>query len=153
MSAASSVTIAINFLKQLYCEYMIIIFVLEVRLTTEWNLFSFLILKNLKSTMDGWALFRRALPQLWMLLLWLSWTRSVWWYETFLSNFTNFVFLKRCIFLFGLQVFNWRVVDCDLAIGLCTLLSRAEVFKILWKVIDNTWQNYDKILVGDRKMS
>eukprot|EP00064_Thunnus_orientalis_P013396 superscaffoldBa00002172_g13435 len=44
------------------------------------------------------------------------------------------------------KVFNWRVVDCDLAIGLCTLLSKAEVFKILWKVIDNTWQNYDKIL-------
>lgn len=52
-----------------------------------------------------------------------------------------------CLFC-GLQVFNWRVVDCDLAIGLCTLLSKAEVFKILWKVIDNTWQNYDKILVG-----
>lgn len=47
-----------------------------------------------------------------------------------------------------LQVFNWRVVDCDLAIALCTLLSKPEVFKILWKVIDNTWQNYDKILVG-----
>lgn len=61
------------------------------------------------------------------------------------------VFLKHCIF--GLQVFNWRVVDCELAIGLCTLLSRAEVLKILWKVIDNTWQNYDKILVGKRKMS
>lgn len=45
-------------------------------------------------------------------------------------------------------MFNWRVVDCDLAIGLCTLLSKAEVYKILWKVIDNTWQNYDKILVG-----
>uniref|UniRef100_A0A3B3B568 Kinetochore associated 1 n=1 Tax=Oryzias melastigma TaxID=30732 RepID=A0A3B3B568_ORYME len=44
------------------------------------------------------------------------------------------------------KVFNWRVVDCDLAIGLCTLLTRAEVFKTLWKVIDNTWQNYDKIL-------
>ncbi|KAG7490369.1 kinetochore-associated protein 1 isoform X1 [Solea senegalensis] len=44
------------------------------------------------------------------------------------------------------KVFNWRVVDCDLAIGLCMLLSKAEVFKILWKVIDNTWQNYDKIL-------
>uniref|UniRef100_A0A8C7D1B4 Kinetochore associated 1 n=1 Tax=Oncorhynchus kisutch TaxID=8019 RepID=A0A8C7D1B4_ONCKI len=44
------------------------------------------------------------------------------------------------------KVFNWRVVDCDLAIGLCTLLSKTEVFKILWKVIDNTWQNYDKIL-------
>ncbi|KAM6954421.1 kinetochore-associated protein 1 [Aplochiton taeniatus] len=44
------------------------------------------------------------------------------------------------------KVFNWRVVDCDLAIGLCTLLSKAEVFKLLWKVINNTWQNYDKIL-------
>ncbi|KAK7933078.1 hypothetical protein WMY93_003974 [Mugilogobius chulae] len=44
------------------------------------------------------------------------------------------------------KVFNWRMVDCDLAIGLCTLLSETEVFKILWKVIDNTWQNYDKIL-------
>ncbi|XP_056145204.1 kinetochore-associated protein 1 [Lampris incognitus] len=44
------------------------------------------------------------------------------------------------------KVFNWRVVDCDLAIGLCTLLSKAEVIKLLWKVIDNTWQNYDKIL-------
>uniref|UniRef100_A0A6Q2ZN00 Kinetochore associated 1 n=1 Tax=Esox lucius TaxID=8010 RepID=A0A6Q2ZN00_ESOLU len=44
------------------------------------------------------------------------------------------------------KVFNWRVVDCDLAIGLCTLLSKNEVFKILWKVIDNTWQNYKKIL-------
>ncbi|TMS04120.1 Kinetochore-associated protein 1 [Larimichthys crocea] len=44
------------------------------------------------------------------------------------------------------KVFNWRVVDCDLAIALCTLLSKAEVFKILWKVINNTWQNYDKIL-------
>ncbi|CAG5923423.1 unnamed protein product [Menidia menidia] len=44
------------------------------------------------------------------------------------------------------KVFNWRMVDCDLAIGLCTLLSKTEVFKILWKVIDNTWQNYDKIL-------
>ncbi|XP_041855994.1 kinetochore-associated protein 1 isoform X1 [Melanotaenia boesemani] len=44
------------------------------------------------------------------------------------------------------KVFNWRVVDCDLAIGLSTLLSKAEILKILWKVIDNTWQNYDKIL-------
>lgn len=47
-----------------------------------------------------------------------------------------------------LQVFNWKVVDCDLAVGLCTLLSETEVFKILWKVIDGTWQNYDKILVS-----
>ncbi|KAG7223406.1 hypothetical protein INR49_015509 [Caranx melampygus] len=44
------------------------------------------------------------------------------------------------------KVLNWRMVDHDFAIGLCTLLPKAEVFKILWKVIDNTWQNYDKIL-------
>ncbi|XP_037536314.1 kinetochore-associated protein 1 [Nematolebias whitei] len=48
------------------------------------------------------------------------------------------------------KVFNWRMVDCDLAIGLCTLLSKAEVFKLLWKVIDNTWQNYDKVLAVAR---
>lgn len=43
------------------------------------------------------------------------------------------------------KVFNWRVVDCELAIGLCTLLSKSKVIQILWKVID-TWQNYDRIL-------
>uniref|UniRef100_A0A671UD79 Kinetochore associated 1 n=1 Tax=Sparus aurata TaxID=8175 RepID=A0A671UD79_SPAAU len=61
------------------------------------------------------------------------------------------IFLNNCVSIFfGLQVFNWRMVDCDLAIGLCTLLSKAEVYKILWKVIDNTWQNYDKILAVAR---
>ncbi|KAM8866405.1 kinetochore-associated protein 1 [Synchiropus picturatus] len=44
------------------------------------------------------------------------------------------------------KVFNWRVVDCDLSIGLCTLLPKAQVFKILWETIDNTWENYDKVL-------
>ncbi|XP_054630813.1 kinetochore-associated protein 1 isoform X2 [Dunckerocampus dactyliophorus] len=44
------------------------------------------------------------------------------------------------------KVLNWRMVDCNLAIGLCTLLLKEEVLKILWKVIDNTWENYDKIL-------
>uniref|UniRef100_A0A8C5BA13 Kinetochore associated 1 n=1 Tax=Gadus morhua TaxID=8049 RepID=A0A8C5BA13_GADMO len=44
------------------------------------------------------------------------------------------------------NVFKWGVLDCDLAIGLCTLLSKTEVFKLLWKVVDNTWQNYDKIM-------
>ncbi|XP_061622950.1 kinetochore-associated protein 1 isoform X2 [Phyllopteryx taeniolatus] len=44
------------------------------------------------------------------------------------------------------KVFNWRMVDCDLAIGLCMLISKEEVFKILWKVIDNTWENYERIL-------
>ncbi|KAI1901176.1 hypothetical protein AGOR_G00057490 [Albula goreensis] len=44
------------------------------------------------------------------------------------------------------KVLNWRVVDCDLAIGYCTLLPRKDVLEILWKVINNTWQNYHKTL-------
>uniref|UniRef100_A0A4W5NLQ1 Kinetochore associated 1 n=1 Tax=Hucho hucho TaxID=62062 RepID=A0A4W5NLQ1_9TELE len=60
-------------------------------------------------------------------------------------NRPNMVTITTGVFTLQ-KVFNWRVVDCDLAIGLCTLLSKTEVFKILWKVIDNTWQNYDKIL-------
>ncbi|XP_049618952.1 kinetochore-associated protein 1 isoform X1 [Syngnathus scovelli] len=48
------------------------------------------------------------------------------------------------------KVFNWRMVDCHLAIGLCTLLSKEEVLKILWKVIDNTWENYERILAVAR---
>ncbi|KAJ8390887.1 hypothetical protein AAFF_G00100190 [Aldrovandia affinis] len=44
------------------------------------------------------------------------------------------------------KVLNCRVVDCDLAIGYCTLLPKKYVLVILWKVINNTWQNYDKIL-------
>uniref|UniRef100_A0A3B3YVA8 Uncharacterized protein n=1 Tax=Poecilia mexicana TaxID=48701 RepID=A0A3B3YVA8_9TELE len=71
--------------------------------------------------------------------------------EIYIKNLEIFGILGRFTFMMyfsslGLQVFNWRVVDCDLAIGLCTLLPKTEVFKILWKVIDNTWQNYDKIL-------
>ncbi|KAL4646609.1 kinetochore-associated protein 1 [Arapaima gigas] len=44
------------------------------------------------------------------------------------------------------KVLNWRVVDCNLAIGYCTLLPQSDVLEILWKVINNTWQNYEKIL-------
>ncbi|KAA0716378.1 Kinetochore-associated protein 1 [Triplophysa tibetana] len=43
------------------------------------------------------------------------------------------------------KVLNWRVVDSDLAIGLCTILSKAAVVDILWKMISSAWQNYDKI--------
>ncbi|XP_056103315.1 kinetochore-associated protein 1 isoform X1 [Rhinichthys klamathensis goyatoka] len=45
------------------------------------------------------------------------------------------------------KVLNWRVVDSDLAIGLCTILSKAAVVDILWKMITSAWQNYDKIKV------
>ncbi|XP_069038305.1 kinetochore-associated protein 1 isoform X2 [Lepisosteus oculatus] len=44
------------------------------------------------------------------------------------------------------KVFNCRVVDCDLAIGYCCLLPKKDVFEKLWHVINNTWQNYNKIL-------
>lgn len=55
-----------------------------------------------------------------------------------------------CISLFinaVLQVLNWRVVDSDLAIGLCTVLPKAAVVDILWKMIASAWQNYEKIKV------
>ncbi|XP_061674025.1 kinetochore-associated protein 1 isoform X2 [Syngnathoides biaculeatus] len=48
------------------------------------------------------------------------------------------------------KVLNWRMVDCNLAIGLCTLISKEEVFTILWKVIDSTWENYERILAVAR---
>ncbi|KAM4617055.1 kinetochore-associated protein 1 [Polymixia lowei] len=69
-------------------------------------------------------------------------------YNTCLNDFRKTTISTLHIVTVALlnKVFNWRVVDCDLAIGLCTLLSKNEVFKLLWKVIDNTWQNYDKIL-------
>uniref|UniRef100_A0A673J6Y3 RZZ complex subunit KNTC1/ROD C-terminal domain-containing protein n=1 Tax=Sinocyclocheilus rhinocerous TaxID=307959 RepID=A0A673J6Y3_9TELE len=45
------------------------------------------------------------------------------------------------------KVLNWRVVDSDLAIGLCTILPKAAVVDILWKMIASAWQNYEKIKV------
>ncbi|KAL7836428.1 hypothetical protein AOLI_G00277120 [Acnodon oligacanthus] len=44
------------------------------------------------------------------------------------------------------KVLNWRVVDCDLAIGLCTILCKSEVLDALWKIITSAWQNYSKIM-------
>uniref|UniRef100_A0A8C9RYA8 Kinetochore associated 1 n=1 Tax=Scleropages formosus TaxID=113540 RepID=A0A8C9RYA8_SCLFO len=38
-------------------------------------------------------------------------------------------------------VLNWRVVDCSLAIGYCTLLPQSDMLEILWKVINNTCVN------------
>ncbi|XP_068100250.1 kinetochore-associated protein 1 [Hyperolius riggenbachi] len=43
------------------------------------------------------------------------------------------------------KVFNCRVVDCNLAFGYCTLFPKKEVFTKLWNIIDNTWQNYNKV--------
>lgn len=90
------------------------------------------------------------LSMLWLSAFWTRWACYFYFPEIVAWNIQYFreFYDHDIFFFFGLQVFNWRVVDCDLAIGLCTLLPKAEVFKILWKVIDNTWQNYDKILVG-----
>uniref|UniRef100_A0A3Q2EJQ6 Kinetochore associated 1 n=1 Tax=Cyprinodon variegatus TaxID=28743 RepID=A0A3Q2EJQ6_CYPVA len=70
--------------------------------------------------------------------------------ELILATKKSLVCVECFIHFLLFQVFSWRVVDCDFAIGLCTLLPNAEVFKILWKIIDNTWQNYDKILAVAR---
>ncbi|XP_041954273.1 kinetochore-associated protein 1 isoform X1 [Alosa sapidissima] len=43
------------------------------------------------------------------------------------------------------KVLKWKLVDFELAIGLCTILAKAEVLAILWKIISSAWQNYDKI--------
>uniref|UniRef100_A0A4W3HBC2 Kinetochore associated 1 n=1 Tax=Callorhinchus milii TaxID=7868 RepID=A0A4W3HBC2_CALMI len=44
------------------------------------------------------------------------------------------------------KVFNCRVVDTDLALAYCTLLPKRQVFEKLWNVINDTWQNYSKVL-------
>uniref|UniRef100_A0A674H3X7 Kinetochore associated 1 n=1 Tax=Taeniopygia guttata TaxID=59729 RepID=A0A674H3X7_TAEGU len=44
------------------------------------------------------------------------------------------------------KVFNSRVIDQKLALGYCTVLSKEEMFNKLWEVINNSWQNYRKVL-------
>ncbi|KAJ7396567.1 Kinetochore-associated protein 1 [Pitangus sulphuratus] len=44
------------------------------------------------------------------------------------------------------KVFNCRAIDQNLALGYCTVLPKEEMFKKLWDVINNTWQNYRKVL-------
>ncbi|XP_078277801.1 kinetochore-associated protein 1 isoform X2 [Rhinoraja longicauda] len=44
------------------------------------------------------------------------------------------------------KLFNCRVVDTDLALGYCILLSKQIVFEKLWNIINDAWQNYKKIL-------
>ncbi|XP_067861865.1 kinetochore-associated protein 1 [Heptranchias perlo] len=44
------------------------------------------------------------------------------------------------------KLFNCRVVDTDLALAYCTLLPKQVVFEKLWNVINDAWQNYNKIL-------
>ncbi|XP_067395657.1 kinetochore-associated protein 1 [Emydura macquarii macquarii] len=44
------------------------------------------------------------------------------------------------------KVFNCRLIDHNLALGYCTILPKEDMFEKLWNVINNTWQNYNKIL-------
>uniref|UniRef100_A0A8B9SWL9 Kinetochore associated 1 n=1 Tax=Anas platyrhynchos TaxID=8839 RepID=A0A8B9SWL9_ANAPL len=44
------------------------------------------------------------------------------------------------------KVFNCRLIDQDLALGYCTILPKQDMFNKLWDVINNTWQNYKKVL-------
>ncbi|NXN24364.1 KNTC1 protein, partial [Nycticryphes semicollaris] len=44
------------------------------------------------------------------------------------------------------KVFSCRFIDQNLALGYCTVLPKEDMFKKLWDVINNTWQNYSKVL-------
>ncbi|XP_040540450.1 kinetochore-associated protein 1 isoform X3 [Gallus gallus] len=44
------------------------------------------------------------------------------------------------------KVFNCRLIDQNLALGYCAILPREDMFNKLWGVINNTWQNYRKVL-------
>ncbi|XP_063272440.1 kinetochore-associated protein 1 [Prinia subflava] len=44
------------------------------------------------------------------------------------------------------KVFNSRVIDQSLALGYCTVLPKDEMFNKLWEIINNSWQNYRKVL-------
>lgn len=48
------------------------------------------------------------------------------------------------------QVFNCRLIDQNLALGYCAILPREDMFNKLWGVINNTWQNYRKVLVNSQ---
>uniref|UniRef100_A0A8C3EVG8 Kinetochore associated 1 n=1 Tax=Corvus moneduloides TaxID=1196302 RepID=A0A8C3EVG8_CORMO len=44
------------------------------------------------------------------------------------------------------KVFNSRVIDQKLALGYCSILPKEEMFNKLWEIINNSWQNYRKVL-------
>ncbi|NXC42411.1 KNTC1 protein, partial [Penelope pileata] len=44
------------------------------------------------------------------------------------------------------KVFNCRLIDQNLALGYCTILPKEDMFNKLWDVVNNTWQNYRKVL-------
>lgn len=59
-------------------------------------------------------------------------------------------FLKFVFFFPKPQVFNSRVIDQSLALGYCTILPKEEMFNKLWEIINNSWQNYRKVLVSSQ---
>uniref|UniRef100_A0AAR2KKM6 RZZ complex subunit KNTC1/ROD C-terminal domain-containing protein n=1 Tax=Pygocentrus nattereri TaxID=42514 RepID=A0AAR2KKM6_PYGNA len=66
--------------------------------------------------------------------------------QHFVSNNMDLALNKQTLDAIEKTVLNWRVVDCDLAIGLCTILCKSEVLNALWKIITSAWQNYSKIM-------
>ncbi|NXW33068.1 KNTC1 protein, partial [Phaetusa simplex] len=44
------------------------------------------------------------------------------------------------------KVFSCRFIDQNLALGYCTILPKEDMFNKLWDVLNNTWQNYRKVL-------
>ncbi|NXV45396.1 KNTC1 protein, partial [Uria aalge] len=44
------------------------------------------------------------------------------------------------------KVFSCRFIDQNLALGYCTVLPKEDMFNKLWDVLNNTWQNYRKVL-------
>ncbi|KFP72496.1 Kinetochore-associated protein 1, partial [Apaloderma vittatum] len=46
------------------------------------------------------------------------------------------------------KVFNCRLIDQNLALGYCTILPKEVMFSKLWDIVDNTWQNYRKVLAA-----
>uniref|UniRef100_A0A8C3F6L9 Kinetochore associated 1 n=1 Tax=Chrysemys picta bellii TaxID=8478 RepID=A0A8C3F6L9_CHRPI len=61
------------------------------------------------------------------------------------SKFTKYVIVAAVLALLH-KVFNCRLIDHNLALGYCTILPKEDMFEKLWNVINNTRQNYNKIL-------
>uniref|UniRef100_A0A663MMH6 Kinetochore associated 1 n=1 Tax=Athene cunicularia TaxID=194338 RepID=A0A663MMH6_ATHCN len=58
----------------------------------------------------------------------------------------NFTEITATILTLLHKVFNCRLIDQNLALGYCTILPKEDMFRKLWDVINNTCQNYRKVL-------
>ncbi|XP_061458335.1 kinetochore-associated protein 1 isoform X2 [Rhineura floridana] len=54
--------------------------------------------------------------------------------------------IKSIVMVLLHKVFNSHLIDHNLALGYCTLLPKDIIFEKLWDIINNTSQNYSKIL-------